>query len=69
MSHFDNLPYVFELARELNNKCDDPRFALKYDEYSKYVKKFEELSDEARASLVSRAKERRKNQRSKQQKN
>lgn len=53
MAQFDHLPYVFELARVLNNRCGDTdKFSLKYDEYSEYVKKFNELSDDERAKIM-----------------
>ena len=59
MSHFDNLPYVFELARALNGKSgDNQKFSMKYDEYPTYVKKFEELSDEDRAKIIEKVKTR-----------
>lgn len=60
MSHFDNLPYVFELARIEKNKCGDPKFSLKYEEYSMYSKKFDELSDEDRARIVCAVKDKKK---------
>lgn len=61
MSQFDNLPYVFELARVLNNRCGDTEnFSLKYDEYSTYVKKFEELSDDDRAKIIEKVNARKK---------
>ena len=60
MAQFDNLPYVFELARIEKNKCGSEKFSLKYEEYSTYVKKFEALSDEERTRIVCAVKERKK---------
>jgi hypothetical protein len=42
----DLIPYVFEFARIRNNKENDKRFVMKYEDYTKYRIMFEDLSEE-----------------------
>lgn len=65
MTNFDVLPYAFEVARMANG--NPPKFAMRYDDYEKYVRMFEEMSEEDRAGVVSRVRDRLVKQRKQQQ--
>jgi hypothetical protein len=57
---FDNIPYVYELAR-IHKKCETVvKFCMKYDEYTKYSDMFDALSREEQESIMEKAKARRK---------
>lgn len=54
MTRFEIIPFVFELARIQTGKENDKKFFMKYEEYPKYVKMFDELDDDERTSLIER---------------
>lgn len=55
MTRFEIIPYAFELARILKGS---ENITMRYDEYPKYVKMFDELDDDKKRQLVNRVKER-----------
>ena len=57
---FDNIPYVYELAR-IHKGCEtDVKFCMKYDEYKKYSDMFDDLPADERSILVEKARARKK---------
>lgn len=57
MANFDIIPYVFEVARRANGVTDrNQKFVMRYEEYGKYVKMFEEMSDSEKMDVVNRVK-------------
>jgi len=56
---FDNIPYVFEMARVHKGCVSDPKFSMTYDEYSKYSKMFDDVSESEKLALIKMAKKRR----------
>ena len=52
MGKFDILPYVFEVARKVNGVTDRRKFSMCYDDYGKYAKMFEEMSDSEKMVVV-----------------
>jgi hypothetical protein len=56
---FDNIPYVFEMARVHKGCVSDPKFSMTYDEYSKYSKMFDDVSESEKLALIEMAKKRR----------
>ena len=53
MSRFENIPYVFELAR-IHRECE--KITLTYDEYSKYSKIYEELPESGKLIIIHKVK-------------
>ena len=60
MVRFENIPFVFELARIHKGCASDPKFSMNYEEYSKYSKIFDELPPSGKAIVVEKTKMRRK---------
>ncbi len=54
MANFENIPYVFELAR-IQHKCET--IALTFDEYVKYSKIYEGMSDSMKRVVITKVKE------------
>ena len=57
----DLIPYVFEFARIRNNKENDTRFVMRYEEYTDYRKMFEDLSDQEKRMIYEKVMKRKKN--------
>ena len=55
MTRFEIIPYAFELARIVKG-CEN--ITMRYDEYPKYVKMFDELDEDMKRQLVMRVRER-----------
>lgn len=56
----DLIPYVFEFARIRNNKENDKRFVMRYEEYTNYRKMFEDLSDDEKRVIYEKVMTRKK---------
>ena len=57
MANFDIIPYVFEVARMANGVTDrNQKFSMRYEDYGKYAKMFEEMSDGEKMDVVNRVK-------------
>lgn len=54
MVNFDIIPYVFEVARIVKGVAADKKVEMRFDEYGKYYKMFEDMSDEERLIVVNR---------------
>lgn len=58
-ARFENIPYVFELAR-IHKGCEnEKKFYINYEEYSKYSDIFDKLPQNGKVILVEKAKMRR----------
>ena len=55
MSRFENIPYVFELAR-IHRECE--KITLTYDEYSIYSKIYEELPESGKRIVFQKVNDR-----------
>lgn len=55
MANFENIPYVFELAR-IHRKCEN--ITLTYDEYSEYSKIYEDMPESGKLIVFQKVKER-----------
>jgi hypothetical protein len=55
---FENITYVFEMARIHKGCVSDPKFSMTYDEYSEYSKMFDDLPDSAKRVLIDISKRR-----------
>lgn len=60
MTRFELIPFVFELARIKKGCENDKKFYMKYEEYPKYVKMFEEMDDESRMILIEKVRSKKK---------
>lgn len=57
MTRFEIIPFVFELAKKHKGWCEkDGKFCMRYDEYTKYVKMFDELGDDEQKQLMDKVK-------------
>lgn len=61
MTQFDVIPYVFELAK-VQTGWDEKKgkFCMRYDDYTKYLKMFDELCEFKQKELVDRVMMRKK---------
>lgn len=60
MTNFDNIPYVFEIARICEGKCDDTKFSINYDEYSRYSDIFDRVNSDIQNKIIKMANDRKK---------
>jgi hypothetical protein len=58
MAQFDNIPYVFELARIHMGCVSDKEFSMTYEDYSVYSKIFDDMPESGKMRIIECAKKR-----------
>jgi hypothetical protein len=58
MVRFENIPYVYELAR-IRKGCENVlEFSMRYDEYSEYSNIFDSLDPNEQVEIIEKARKR-----------